>query len=162
IPAAAAAMAQTPPQWVTRSNQNTQILIDIDSKYSPEDASENGVRGFDNQVTVLSADRHDKVRADYVKARDLLNQRLAAEKDPLVKQDLEILIKSADQSIQGSDANYNAFLPYYNVGRTIYSGIQGLLDEQVDTARRPAAVERLRKYTGLAKGFTPMTQMAEA
>ncbi|HEY4088394.1 MAG TPA: DUF885 domain-containing protein, partial [Bryobacteraceae bacterium] len=162
ISAAAAAMAQTQPQWVTRSNQNTQILIDIDSKYSPEDASGNGVRGFDNQVTVLSASRHDQVRSDYLKARDLLKERLAAEKDPLVKQDLEILIKSADQSIQGNDATWNAFLPYYNVGRTIYSGIQGLLDEQIDASRRPAAVERLKKYTGLTKGSTPMTQMAEA
>jgi len=145
IPVAVAAMAQTQPAWVTRSNQNTQILIDIDSKYSPEDASETGVRGFDNQVTVISADRHDKVRADYVKARDLLKERLAAEKDPLVKQDLEILIKSANDSIQANDATWNAFLPYYNVGRIIYSGIQGLLDDQVDAARRPAAVERLKK-----------------
>ena len=162
IPAAVAAMAQTPPEWVTRSNQNTQILIDIDSKYSPEDASENGVRGFDDQVTVFTADLHQRVRADYLKARDLLNERLAAEKDPLVKQDLEILIHSADESIRGSEANYNALLPYYNVGRIIYSGIQGLLDEQVDAARRPAAVARLKKYTGLTKGYTPMTQMAEA
>jgi hypothetical protein len=162
IPAALTAIAQTQPAWVTRSNQNTQILIDIDSKYSPEDASENGVRGFDDKVTVFAADLHERVRADYLKARDLLKERLAAEKDPLVKQDLEILIKSADQSIQGADANYNSFLPYYNVGRIIYSGIQGLLDEQVDAARRPAAVERLRKYTGLTKGYTPMTRMAEA
>ena len=162
IPAAVAAMAQMPPEWVTRSNQNTQILIDIDSKYSPEDASENGVRGFDDQVTVFTADLHQRVRADYLKARDLLNERLAAEKDPLVKQDLEILIKSADESIRGGEANYNAFLPYYNVGRIVYSGIQGLLDEQVDAARRPAAVVRLKKYTGLTKGYTPMTQMAEA
>ncbi|HEY4087809.1 MAG TPA: DUF885 domain-containing protein [Bryobacteraceae bacterium] len=162
IPAAIGAMAQTQPQWVTRSNQNTQILIDIDSKYSPEDASENGVRGFDDQVTVFTANLHDRVRADYIKARNLLRERLAAEKDPLVKQDLEILVKSADQSIEGDDANYNAFLPYHNVGRIIYSGIQGLLDDQVDAARRPAAVARLNKYTGLTKGFTPMTQMAEA
>jgi uncharacterized protein (DUF885 family) len=162
ISAAIGAMAQTQPQWVTRSNQNTQILIDIDSKYSPEDASENGVRGFDDQVTVFTANLHDRVRADYIKARNLLRERLAAEKDPLVKQDLEILVKSADQSIEGDDANYNAFLPYHNVGRIIYSGIQGLLDDQVDAARRPAAVARLNKYTGLTKGFTPMTQMAEA
>jgi len=161
IPVAIAAMAQTQPQWVTRSNQNTQILIDIDSKYSPEDASENGVRGLDDQVTVFTADLHQRVRADYLKARDLLNERLAAEKDPLVKQDLEILVESADRSIRGDEASYNAFLPYYNVGRIVYSGIQGLLDEQVDAARRPAAVARLKKYTGLTKGFTPMTQMAE-
>ncbi len=162
IPAAMAAMAQTQPEWVTRSNQNTQILIDIDSKYSPEDASETGVRGFDDKVTILSADLHEKVQADYLKARDTLKGRLATENDPLVKQDLEILIAAADRSIRASEANYNTFLPYYNVGRIIFSGVQGLLDDQVEAARRPAAVERLKKYTGLEKGFTPMTEMAEA
>jgi hypothetical protein len=162
IPVALAAMAQTQPQWVIRSNQNTQILIDIDAKYSPEDASETGVRGFDDQVTVFAADRHERVRADYLKARDLLKERLAAEKDPLVRQDLEILIHAAEESIRSSDANYNALLPYYNVGRIVYSGIQALLDEQVDASRRPAAVERLKKYTGLTKGYEPMTGMAEA
>ncbi|HVY92733.1 MAG TPA: DUF885 domain-containing protein [Bryobacteraceae bacterium] len=162
IPMAMAAMAQTQPEWVTRSNQNTQILIDIDSKYSPEDASETGVRGFDDKVTILSADLHEKVQADYLKARDTLKGRLATENDPLVKQDLEILIAAADRSIRASEANYNTFLPYYNVGRIIFSGVQGLLDDQVEAARRPAAVERLKKYTGLEKGFTPMTEMAEA
>src|SRR3569623_2890889 len=113
IPAALAAMAQTQPQWVTRSNQNTQILIDIDSKYSPEDASENGVRGLDDRVTGFTADLHQRMQADYLKARDLLKERLAAEKDPLVKQDLEILIKSADESIRGVTDTYTAFIQYY-------------------------------------------------
>ncbi|HVW07221.1 MAG TPA: DUF885 domain-containing protein [Bryobacteraceae bacterium] len=162
ISAAMAAMAQTQPEWVTRSNRNTQILIDIDSKYSPEDASENGVRGLDDQITVFSADLHDKIRADYLKALDLLKERLAAEKDPLVRQDLEILIHEADRNIRGNEASYNRFLPYHDVGRIVFSGIQGLLDDQVDAARRPAAVERLKKYTGMEKGFTPMTEMAEA
>lgn len=162
IPTAMAAFAQSAPEWVTRSNQNTQILIDTESKYSPEDAAEEGVQGLDDQVTVLSADRHEKVRADLVKARDQLKAKLAAEKDPLVKQDLEILIQSAERDIRNNDATYNSFLPYANVGQTIYSGIKALLDDQIAAGRRPAAVVRLKKYTGVAAGFTPMTTMAEA
>jgi uncharacterized protein (DUF885 family) len=150
------------PEWVTRSNQNTQILIAIDSKYSPEDASRDGVQGLDSEITVLTPDRHAKLRADLVKARDQLNAKLAAEKDPLVRQDLEILIQSADRDVRHNDAVYKTFLPYENAGQTIYSGIKGLLDDQVAENRRPAAVTRLRKYVGLEKGFTAFTAMAEA
>ncbi len=118
--------------------------------------------GIDDRITVLSADRHEKVRADLVKAADQLRAKLAAEKDPLVRQDLEILIQSAERDIRNNDAVYKTFLPYYNVGQTIYSGMMGLLDDQVADARRPAALTRLKEYTGLQKGFTAMTTMAEA
>ena len=161
-----ATFAQSPerpqPEWVTRSNQNTKILIDLDSKYSPEDATETGVRGLDDQITVLTADRHEKLRADLAKARDQLQAKLAVEKDPLVRQDLEILIQSADRDIRNNDAVYKTFLPYFNVGQTIYSGIKGLLDDQIAADRRPAAVARLKKYTGTQSGFTAMTALAEA
>ena len=156
------AFAQSQPQWVTRSNQNTQILIDIESKYAPEDASQTGVRGLDDQITILTPERHDNLRADLVKARDQLKAKLAAEKDPLVRQDLEILIQSADRSIRNNDAVYSTFLAYSNVGQTIFSGIKGLLDDQMSEERRAAAVIRLKKYTGLEPGFTAMTTMAEA
>jgi hypothetical protein len=155
-----AAFAQT-LDWVTRSNLNTRILIDIDAKYSPENAAEAGVQGLDDQITVLSADRHQKVRADLVTARDMLQINLKAEKDPLVRQDLEILVQSADRDIRNNDAVFNTFLPYYNVGQTIYSGEKSLLDDQIADTRRPAAVVRLKKYTGLVPGSTPMTTMAE-
>jgi len=36
-----------------------------------------------------------------------------------------------------------------------------LLDDQVKSERRPAAVVRLKKYTGMEPGFTPITEIAE-
>jgi len=156
-----ALLAQT-PEWVARSNKNTQILIDLDSKFAPESAATAGVTGLDDQITVLSADRHEKIRAALMAARAELQSRLAIEKDPLVRQDLEILIQSADRDIRSNDANYQTFLPYSNVGQTIFAGMNDLLDDQIAASRRPAAVARLKKYTGLEPGFTPMTTMAEA
>ena len=154
--------AASQPAWIARSNENTQILIDVHAKYSPEDASEEGLRGLDDQITVLSPERHTQLRADYVKARDQLQAKLTAEKVPLVRQDLEILIQSVDRDIRNNDAVYATFLPYTDIGRTIYSGVKGLLDDQVATDRRPSAVARLKKYAGLETGFSPMTAMAEA
>jgi len=156
------AFAQTSPAWIARSNQNTQILIDIDSKYSPEDASEEGLRSFDDLITVLSPERHTQLRADYVKAREQLQAKLAAEKDPLVRQDLEILIHAADREIRNNDAAYATFLPYTDIGGTIFYGMKGLLDDQIAADRRPSAVTRLKKYTGIENGFSAMTTMAEA
>lgn len=152
----------TPPAWVVRSNQNTQLLIDLDAKYSPEDAAENGLPGFDDKVTELTADRHDRLRADKVKARTELESRLAAEKDPLVRQDLEILIQSLTRDIHSNEATYQTFLPYTNVAQAVYSGLKALLDDQIAAERRPAAVVRLKKYTGLIDGLSAMTAMAEA
>jgi hypothetical protein len=63
------AFAQNPPAWVTRSNQKTQLLIDIDAKYSPEGAAAEDVKGLDDQITPLAADRPQRERADYQKAR---------------------------------------------------------------------------------------------
>ena len=130
------ALAQTPPQWVARSNQNTQILIDLESKYAPEDAGQYGVLGLDDQITVLTADRPAKMRADLVKAREQLQTNLKAEKDPLVRQDLEILIQAADRDIRNHDAVEKTFLPYENVGLTIYDGVKSLLDDVVQRAGR--------------------------
>ncbi len=156
------APAQTTPQWVTRSNQNTKILIDLESRYFPESSVQSGVQGLDDQITTLTADRMEKLRAERVKAREQLQAKLAVEKDPLVRQDLQILIQSVDSDIRAADANYKTFLPYFNVAQTVFSGVKGLLDDQIAENRRPAAVERLKKYTGLQNGFTPMTALAEA
>jgi len=43
----------------------------------------------------------------------------------------------------------------------IYSGISGLLQDQVAPERHPAALVRLRKYTGLEPGYTPLIELAE-
>jgi uncharacterized protein (DUF885 family) len=159
--AASFAFAQSPPAWVTRSNQNTQLLIDIDAKYGPEDAAANGVRGLDEQIFSLPADRPERGRADLRKAKAELERRLAAEKDSLVRQDLDILIGAADRGIRASEASEKTFLPYTNVALNVFYGARSLLDDQVSPERRPAVVVRLKKYTGMAPGFTPIIDQAE-
>lgn len=154
--------AQTPAAWIERSNRNAQLLIDISARYSPEGAARDGVTGLDQQITVPSPDAGQRFRRDLAEARQELQRRLAAEQDPLVRQDLEILIASADQSLRSSEAQEKYLLPYANVSRLVFSGIQGLLDDQIAPDRRPAALVRLRKYTGLEPGFTPTASLAES
>jgi hypothetical protein len=155
------AVCQTSPAWVAKSNQNTQLLIDIDAKYQPEGAAAEGVKGLDDQISSLAPDLEERRRTDLHKAKDELQRRLASEKDPLVKQDLEILIGSADRDIRASEAREKTFLPYFDVAGDEFYGIKTLLDDQIAAERRPAALVRMKKYTGMTPGFTPLFEQAE-
>jgi hypothetical protein len=150
-----------PPAWVVKSNESAQILIRLGAKYGPEGASAQGVPGLDDQVSTISAEKTVQLRADYVKARAEMQTRLDAEKDPLVRQDLQILLGVVNRSIRGLDANEKTFLPYADVAGLIFFGEKSLLDDQVKAERRPAALVRLRKYTGMEPGFRPITLQAE-
>lgn len=158
----AAAFPQSPPAWVARSNQNTQLLIDIDNKYSPEGASANGLLQFDEQVFSISADRPARMRTDLSRVRKELASRLTREQNPLVRQDLEILIGVVDRNLRGLAANEKTFLPYSDVAASVFYGVKTLLDDQTALERRPAALVRLKKYTGITPGFIPVVEQAEA
>ena len=158
---AAACLAQTPPAWVARSNQNAQLLIDLQARYSPEGAAANGVQGLDEQISQPGPDVADRQLADLRAAEKELQSRLPMEQDPLVREDLQILIHSADLSIRTGEAQKRLMLPYVNVSALVYGGVSALLDDQVAAVRRPAALVRLRKYTGLEPGYTPITTRVE-
>ncbi len=158
---AATSAAQTPPAWVAKSNLNAQLLIDINSRYSPEDATSGGVRTLDNQVSSLAAAQRPRIQADLRKAKRELEARLAVEPDPLVKQDLQILIASVDRNIRTNDAYFRTFLPYFDVPGMVYFGIKSLLDEQIAPERRPAALIRMKKYAGMEPGYIPAVTQAE-
>lgn len=154
--------APAQPAWVARSNENAQILLKLQAKYSPEGASRQGIQGLDEQITQLPKDRREKIRADQLAAVQELKRRLAAERDPLVAQDLEIMIKAVEESIQGADLSQKYDMPYFNVTQIIFNGLRSLLDDQVPQERRRAALSRLRKYVGAEKGFEPLTAQAKA
>ncbi len=158
---AAFAAAQTPPAWVEKSNQNAQLLIEILARYSPEQASAQGLAGFDGQISTASPDQPERFRRDLAVARLELERRAALEKDPLVRQDLDILMAEVDRDIRNSEANERNLLPYRDVAGSIFFGIKSLLDDQIAPARRPSALVRLRKYTGLQPGIQPLINQIE-
>jgi hypothetical protein len=158
---AVTAFCQSPPAWVAKSNLNAQLLIDVNSRYSPEDATSGGVKTLDSQISVFASDRRTKLQADLRKAKRELESRLAMEQDPLVKQDLQILIASADRDIRANEANFKTFLPYNDVPNLVYFGVKSLLDDQIAPERRPSVLIRMRKYAGMEPGFTPAITEAE-
>ncbi len=159
---AAATTSSPQPSWITRSNENAQILLKARAKYGPEQAARDGMTGFDEEVTTLPSDRRSRIRADTQAALRELNRRLRTEKDPLVAQDLRILGKAAQEMLRGQELSERHETPYFRVPQMIFSGIRGLLDDQVSTGRQKAALVRLRKYVGLERGYEPLTAQAKA
>jgi hypothetical protein len=146
---------------VVKSDQNTRILLDQIARFAPESAGELGVPGLDEQILDRTPGFQERAKAASRKTREELSRRLAAETDPRVRQDLEILIQAVDDDQKGSELGRKYNLPYSNVTQTVFGGLRALLDDQVEPARRPAALVRLRKYAGMAPGTTPLTRLTE-
>ncbi len=156
------AFAAETPDWIKRSNEDAQPLLKVLGDFGPEFAARTGVAGYDDKITQIPPDVNEKFRKAIGAVRDGLKARLAAEKDPQVQQDLKIMIEAATLQIDSSVLNEKYTLPYTNVGQTIFFGEFNLLQDQVDEARRPSALTRLNRYTGLEKGYTPLTEQAKA
>lgn len=150
------------PAWIARSNANARLYLEALAKFTPEFAGDLGLAGYDELTVDLGPDFEARTRATTAAVRDELAKRLAVETDPLVRQDLEILLETADESIESSLVNERFTLPYFDIGELVFRGEFSLLQDEVDPARRRAAITRLRRYAGLIEGTTPITELARA
>ncbi len=153
---------QEQKEWIKRSNEYAQILIKIQAKYAPEFAARQGVEGLDDQVSQFPPDQREQQKADARAALEQLQKAFASEKDPLVKQDLQIMITSTQLDLRGQELDEKYEMPYFNVDEVVFSGLRALLDDQVPENRRKLALVRLRKYAGMEPGYTPITEQARA
>jgi uncharacterized protein (DUF885 family) len=159
-PAAYAAPTTPPaPAWIARSNVFTNQLLDVQLKHSPEQGSQEGVAKFDALIS-------DPSRADEVVQRRELETVLAALKtsqaaeiDKNVQEDLDILVKAFNLQFRREDYRLEHEVPFINASEIIFSGLRGLLDDQVSADRRPAALVRLRKYAGAEPGTKPFADL---
>ncbi|HNP65771.1 MAG TPA: DUF885 domain-containing protein [Woeseiaceae bacterium] len=155
VPAAAS-------DWVEKSNEHAQIVLDVLAKLSPEGAGQLGVDGLDEEISDLGPGIHERTQK---LSRDLLTElqsRRTRETDSKVRQDLGILIQAVEDSIRSADLNYEQMLPYFNINQTIFFGVRGIIDPQNSRDRYPAAIARLEKYAGLTEGYEPFTEQAKA
>jgi len=156
------AAAKPAPAWVARSNEYANILLKAQAEFAPEGMSFFGVPGYDDRVADLKPDNAARFRAATAKARDELKAKLATERDPNVRQDLEIMIRAADENIATSELTERLMLPWSDVPQTVFSGLQGLLSDQTPPERRAKALDRLKNYVGEGTEKTPITEQAKA
>ena len=160
LPPVASAQAPAKPSWVAKSDVHAKVLVDVLARFGPEGASQFGVEGLDKEILDLKPGRQERVQKELKAALADLETRLAAETDPTVRQDLEILVDSARDNITGNDLTYKLQVPYFDAVQVVFFGMRGLLDDQVAAERRPAALTRLKRYTGLEPGYTPVLELA--
>lgn len=143
------AAARSAPAWVVKSNAHAQLLLDAEARFNPESASSIGLAQYDGLARDLGARVEERRRDALAKARVALEQALRLERDPDVRQDLQILIDAAALRIEGSALSSKYVRDWTDATQSIFRGQQGLLQKQTAPARRPKAVERLQRYVGL-------------
>jgi hypothetical protein len=149
-----------PMSWIARSDADAQVLLGYDAEFSPERASRLGLEMADERTVDLSNGFRARRITALRGARGELESHRATETDPLVLQDIAILERWVDLELREIELEERTMVPFWDVARMVFQGITALLDDQAAPARRTRAVERLRRYTGLAPGSWPLTEQA--
>ncbi len=149
------------PEWVQRSNEIAYKVLESGAKFVPEFAGQTGVTGYDEEIFDLGPQLFERQIRNSRDNLAMLEGLLTLEEDPRVRQDIQIMIKSAQDNIEAATINYERVLPYGNLTGLIFAGFRGLLDKQVPNERQQAALVRLRKYTGKEEGYEPLTELAK-
>jgi hypothetical protein len=146
--------------WVDRSNENAQIVLEVLAEFNPEGAASLGVDGLDEAIIDYRPGLYERNKTASEAVLAELRRRLAAETEPRVRQDLEILIQAVEDGLRSAQLTRDNLLPYYTVSQTVFQGVRGLVDPQVPRERYPAAVVRMQKYAGLVGAEKPLTELA--
>lgn len=144
-----------------RSNAAAQDMVAVYGAFQPEGLTAFGIEGFDVQVADLGPDVGNRFRATLSAVRDNYQQRLEREENPFVREDLAIMLSSAEDEIENNLVREQYMLPFIDAGRRIYSGVFGLLKPAAAPERQALAVERLHRYVGLAPNTTAITTLAQ-
>jgi hypothetical protein len=159
VPALAANGPASEKAWITESNANTRPLIDIEQQHNPESGSQEGLAAYDDKISVPTLADELAERRELEAALAKLKTYQSSQTDKLVLQDLEILQKAFNIRFRTQDYALAHKVPFLNASQLVYQGLRTLLDDQVAEERRPAALVRLRKYTGAESGFKAFTQL---
>ncbi len=167
--AAAAGSSTTPPgatatplEWVLKSNQQTAALLEENARYNPEQASALGAEGHDADVFDAKPGNVQRQEADLDAVAAGYERALAAESDPRVRQDIEILLKSARDQRVTLEVNDRLMLPYFDLPQALFQSFHGLLDPRVAKSRQAAAIKRLKRYVGAERGYEPIATLVRA
>ncbi len=149
-------------EWIERSNAITMEVLKAQGEFQPELMTFYGLSDFDSEIGSLAAGAREASIAAERGQVARLNKLLLEEKDPKVQQDIRILVTALENEIHTAELNHELLLPYHNLPQDLFTAFRLLLDPRNDSARFPAALERLRKYNGRAEGYEPLTEQAMA
>ena len=158
----AAPGAPSTPDWITESNKYAAALLQENAKYNPESASAIGVDGHDTEIFDAKPRIVQRQEADLETVATGYEHALPMITEPRVKQDVEILLKSARDQRRTLELNERLMLPYFDLPQALFNGFHGLLDPRVPKSRQAAALIRLKRYVGAERGYEPIATLVRA
>lgn len=150
------------PAWVAKSNAAAEPALEYLGRYSAEYASSLGLEKYDELISDLKPGVYERSLADGQKTLAGLQARAAAESDSRVRQDIDILITSISDQLESMRLDHELMLPYQDVPKSIFRGLQSLLDERNAPERKARALTRLKRYLGAEGATEPFVSLAEA
>lgn len=150
------------PDWVAESNRHARLVLEAQAKFGPEGATATGVEGYEREIIDLKPKNYERGVAATRALIKELEARRAKATHPKVRQDLDILIQSARDNLASGELNRDTYFPYFNATGFVFFSVRSLLDPRVPAEKQAALVDRLNKYAGLEKGYTPLTELARA
>ncbi len=124
------------PAWLAQSNQDANVLLEVQAKYAPEGASGLGVERYDSEVLDLRPRVVARESLDLRAVEARYGQLLKSETDPRVRDDLEILLKAAWDQRVTLELDDRLMLPYFDLPQGIYSSYWISAPRLRDTPRR--------------------------
>src|SRR5258708_5752748 len=76
--------------WVSRSDANARLLLEVQARFAPEQAARLGMAGLDDRISDFSPGHRERHRQAVREALVQLEARRAAGKDPPGAQDLPL------------------------------------------------------------------------
>ena len=156
------ALVQAPSgerSWIESSNQYTRMLLAVEYKHHPEAGSRQGLKEYDRDISQPSWADQDQQRQEMTAVLATLKTAVGQQRQREVAQDLEIIIREVEIGFKEEDFARAHEVPFLNASREVFQGIHFLLDDQTPAERRPAAVERIRKYAGMEANYKPITEI---
>ncbi len=148
--------------WIRRSDALAEPVVALHVLAGPETASSAGLTQADAHTTDLTEGWRDRVREAAFRATETLRAAASTEADARVREDIDILLRAADDVVRGIEVYDAHLVRLLDVARIAFAGLRVLLDEQNPAERKQLALVRLRRYAGLEPNTVALAIAAEA
>ena len=146
--------------WIEASDRYSNQVLETLGGFFPEWMSELGLERYDSEVRDLKPRHVERADAALGAIAAKLRAARLKEQDAHVREDLDILVEAAARERRTAALEQRLLVPYRDLPRELFEGLQVVLDKRNPDSRRAHALERLRRYAGMTPGTRPIAELA--
>ncbi len=148
--------------WIKESNSIAESFAKEFGQIVPESASSMGYEEFDPLGSDVSLEAEKLKGLFYEKWAKILSEKIATEKNRDLRIDLEILLKSVQNSIESVKISEEVGdIGFYDGSKTVFKELQVLINPQSPPSRKKSAVDRFKVYVHGAGKIKPLLSSLE-